>query len=262
MQLFVSSLLSIAPNYSFVHEATTASIFSHYDYIVVGGGTAGCALAATLSKKASVLVLERGGTPYGNSNITNIDPWIELMSDGSPGSPVQFFVSEDGVLNARPRVLGGGTSINAGFYSRAQTSFVKESKWDEKLVEESYQWVEKKVVFEPLVTGWTSAFKAGMLEAGVTPDNGFTYDHLVGSKVGGIIFDSQRHRHTAADLFEYATPKRITVLLRATVHKILFATIGENDNFECTNTLHVPRIADAIIGALVIPSCKCEIALG
>jgi choline dehydrogenase-like flavoprotein len=36
-----------------------------YDYIVVGGGTAGCPLAATLSTKYSVLVVERGGSPYG-----------------------------------------------------------------------------------------------------------------------------------------------------------------------------------------------------
>nr|XP_023895097.1 (R)-mandelonitrile lyase-like [Quercus suber]POF21252.1 (r)-mandelonitrile lyase-like [Quercus suber] len=37
-----------------------------FDYIVVGGGTAGCALAATLSEKFSVLLVERGGSPYGN----------------------------------------------------------------------------------------------------------------------------------------------------------------------------------------------------
>jgi mandelonitrile lyase len=33
--------------------------------------------------------------------------------------PAQGFSSEDGVANVRARVLGGGTAINAGFYSRA-----------------------------------------------------------------------------------------------------------------------------------------------
>lgn len=41
-----------------------------FDYIVVGGGTAGCSLAATLSEKFSVLVIERGGSPFG-------DPLVE-----------------------------------------------------------------------------------------------------------------------------------------------------------------------------------------
>ena len=40
-----------------------------YDYIVVGGGTAGCPLVAKLSTKYSVLVVENGGSPYGNPDI-------------------------------------------------------------------------------------------------------------------------------------------------------------------------------------------------
>ncbi|KAK9039478.1 hypothetical protein V6N11_014678 [Hibiscus sabdariffa] len=55
------SLAEKAPYYSFVHEATVAPEVSFFDYIIVGGGTAGCPLAATLSEKASVLMLERGG---------------------------------------------------------------------------------------------------------------------------------------------------------------------------------------------------------
>ena len=62
-----------APNYSFVQEASSAPRLLHFDYIVVGGGTSGCPLAATLSRNATVLVLERGGSPYGNANITNIE---------------------------------------------------------------------------------------------------------------------------------------------------------------------------------------------
>ena len=37
-----------------------------FDYIIVGGGSAGGALAATLCEKFSVLLVERGGSPYGN----------------------------------------------------------------------------------------------------------------------------------------------------------------------------------------------------
>ena len=91
---------------------------------------------------------------------------------------------------------------------------------------ESYQWVERVVAFEPHVGQWQSAVRDGLLEVGVGPYNGFTYDHIVGTKVGGTIFDRDGHRHTAADLLQYANPTGLTVLLHATVHKVLFRTNG------------------------------------
>ncbi|KAH6790777.1 Glucose-methanol-choline oxidoreductase family protein [Perilla frutescens var. frutescens] len=211
-----------APNYSFMHQATTARPVSYYDYIIIGGGTAGCPLAATLSQNATVLLLERGGSPYGNTNITDLSAFGRALSDQSPSSPAQRFISEDGVINARARVLGGGSCINAGFYSRAASEYVSAAGWDSRLVEESYEWVEKVVAFEPPVKQWQSAVRDGLLEAGVNPYNGFTYDHLVGTKIGGTIFDGEGRRHTAADLLEYANPKGLTVLLHASVHKIVF----------------------------------------
>ncbi|XP_071917656.1 protein HOTHEAD-like [Coffea arabica] len=217
-----------APNYTFVHEATSAPDVSFYDYIIIGGGTAGCPLASTLSQNYSVLLLERGGSPYGNPNITNLNAFGAPLSDLSPSSPSQRFISEDGVINARARVLGGGSCLNAGFYSRASTSYVRDLGWDGKLVNESYEWVEKKVAFEPPVKQWQSAVRDGLIESGVRPYNGFTYDHLYGTKVGGTIFDQNGTRHTAADLLEYANPKGLTVLLHATVHKILFRTKGRS----------------------------------
>ena len=114
-----------APNYSFMRNATAAKPVSYYDYIVIGGGTAGCPLAATLSQHASVLLLERGESPYGNPNITNSGSFSAELADLSPTSPSQRFITEDGVFSTRARVLGGGTCINAGFYTRAESSFVR-----------------------------------------------------------------------------------------------------------------------------------------
>lgn len=90
-----------------------------YDYIIVGGGTVGCPLAATLSQNFSVLLLERGGVPFGNSNVSFLQNFHLSLADISPTSASQFFFSSDGVYNSRARVLGGGTCINAGFYTRA-----------------------------------------------------------------------------------------------------------------------------------------------
>ena len=118
-------LACTAPNYTFMHNATSAPPISYYDYIIVGGGTAGCPLAATLSQNYSVLLLERGGSPYGNSNISNLAAFGASLSDLSPTSPSQRFISKDGVINARARVLGGGSCLNAGFYTRAAPYYVR-----------------------------------------------------------------------------------------------------------------------------------------
>ncbi|KAL6321227.1 hypothetical protein AAG906_016261 [Vitis piasezkii] len=223
-----SIYMKLSPNYSFLQEAKQAPPNLYYDYIIIGGGTSGCALAATLSQNATVLVLERGGSSYGNPKIRNLDSFFANILDNSPLSPSQSFISEDGVFNNRARVLGGGSALNAGFYSRASAGYVKSSVWDERLVKESYEWVEKKVVFKPPMLQWQSAVRDGLLEAGVLPYNGFSYEHLYGTKVGGTIFDHQDHRHTAADLLEYANPKNIVVLLHATVEKIEFRLHGES----------------------------------
>ena len=97
---------------------------------------------------------------------------------------------------------------------------------DPRSVKESYEWVEKKFVLEPQVKQWQSAVRDGLLEAGILPNNGFTYDHLMGIEIGASIFDTEGNRHTTADLLEYAHPSNISVHLRATVQRILFVSGG------------------------------------
>ncbi|KAD6453369.1 hypothetical protein E3N88_08074 [Mikania micrantha] len=211
-----------------MHEATEAPRVSFFDYIVIGGGTAGIPLATTLSANYSVLLLERGGSPYNDPNVASVFNFGRYFSDTSPDSPSQQFIVE-GVVNSRPRVLGGGTSINAGFYSRGEEKFNIEARLtDENLIQDSYEWSEKVMVFKPVVQNWQSALRAGLVEAGVVPYNGFTYDHLVGTKVGGTIFDENGTRHTAADLLQYANPDGLSLYLHATVHKIIFKCKGHS----------------------------------
>ncbi|CAA0202542.1 unnamed protein product [Arabidopsis thaliana] len=194
-----------------------------FDYIVVGGGTAGCSLAATLSEKYSVLVIERGGSPLG-------DPLVEerkyfgysLLNTNEYSSVAQSFTSEDGIENYRGRVLGGSSAINGGFYSRASDEFVKKAGWAKDLVQESYKWVESKVVFMPELTQWQSVVQFGFLEAGFYPYNGYSLEHTQGTKIGGSIYDQCGKRHTSADLLGFGKPNCITVLLNTTVKSIIF----------------------------------------
>ena len=125
--IYLFSFLHATPNYTFVEEATSALEIVYYDYIIIGGETVGCPLAATLSQNARVLVLERGGSPYDNPNITNMENFSNTLSDTSPTSPTQHFTSEDSMFNVRAHVLGSGTALNVGFYSHASTCYVKEA---------------------------------------------------------------------------------------------------------------------------------------
>ncbi|KAI3754603.1 hypothetical protein L1987_54390 [Smallanthus sonchifolius] len=212
----------------FTYDATNFSPVKDYDYIIVGGGTAGCPLAATLSQYYSVLLLERGGDSSSDTNVLyETNSFRTLLTANDNDSPAQNFVSEDGVQNTRARVLGGGSMVNFGFYSRADDYFYNNAgiKWDSVDVEKAYEWVENSIVTRPArLNGWqTSVFNA-LLEAGVGPDNGLTFEHVVGTKVSGSTFDDSGIRHGAVELLNNANPENLNVLVRATVDRIIFST--------------------------------------
>ncbi|KAJ7095769.1 alcohol oxidase [Mycena belliarum] len=94
-----------------------------YDYIVVGGGTAGCCLAARLSEdpSVSVLVLERGGVhdiwssriPLISSNPTDKSNPIFR----SPSAPLE--AAEGQIVDIiHAQTLGGGSSVNGLLVTR------------------------------------------------------------------------------------------------------------------------------------------------
>lgn len=194
-----------------------------FDYIVVGGGTAGCALAATLSERFTVLLVERGGSPYGNPLVLDKKYYgLSLIQTDEYTSVAQSFISKDGVMNRRGRVLGGSSAINFGFYSRASERFIKKVGLDKELVTEAYKWVESRIVFKPELTLWQTVAEFGLLEAGILPYNGFSFEHIEGTKVGATVFDEWGIRHTSADLLKAGNPENITVLLNATVENVIF----------------------------------------
>jgi choline dehydrogenase len=131
--------------------------FGSFDYIIVGGGTAGCVLANRLSQDpdVSVLLLEAGGK----------DDWIwihipigYLYCIGNPRTDWCFRTqAEEGlggrsILYARGRVLGGSSSINAMIYMRGQSRDYDE--WAGLARDPSWSWTQVLPLFKRSEDHW------------------------------------------------------------------------------------------------------------
>ncbi len=88
-----------------------------FDYVIAGGGTAGCALAARLSENPDVTVclLEAGPSDVGDDNILMLSEWMHLLDSGYDWDyPVEPQERGNSFMrHARGKVLGGCSSHNS-----------------------------------------------------------------------------------------------------------------------------------------------------
>lgn len=114
-----------------------------YDYIIVGGGTAGCVLANRLTrdKDANVLLVEAGGK---DDYVWIHIPVGYLHCIGNPRTDWLYSTQADAGLGGRslmyPRgkVLGGSSSINGMIYMRGQAGDY--DHWADLTDDASWRW--------------------------------------------------------------------------------------------------------------------------
>ncbi len=114
-----------------------------YDYIIIGGGTAGCVLANRLTQdlSKSVLLIEAGGK---DDYLWIHIPVGYLYCIDNPRTDWRFRTEADSGLNGRsliyPRgkVLGGCSSINGMIYMRGQQADY--DRWAEVTGDDRWRW--------------------------------------------------------------------------------------------------------------------------
>jgi choline dehydrogenase len=230
-----------------------AALGTSYDYVVVGAGSAGCALVGTLAARqpsARILLIEAGDWDTAESVL---DPRLWFTNLGTVRDWNDVSVPSAGVNN-RPipehtgRVIGGGSSINATIWARPfkadldhWAAVTGDRRWGYehglKLFKgiEDWQgtpdpafrgtggpvWVQPAADPLPMATAALDGFREAGLP--VVDDlngrreltgNGFAF-------MNQIIKDGRRNSMARAFLYPVLTSQNVTVLVNTQVNRVL-----------------------------------------
>jgi len=221
-----------------------------YDYIIVGGGSAGCVTANRLVNdySASVLLIEQGGSDW--------NPMIHIPSGFIPmlsGSPYHTFhkTIPQKQLNhrtheiAQGKILGGGSSINGLVYMRGLKNDYAEwkqstgnSKWGWEDMLQHYKKIEcnerindsNHGIYGPLKVSDPKYISKGaymymktIQELGIPFTNDFNDGNPKGVGLMQLTLDGHK-RCSAVDAFikPIKKNKKLTISLKSQVTKLLF----------------------------------------
>jgi len=140
MRSFAS--LALLPFAAAIPARVAQNTQSSYDYVVVGGGTAGLVVANRLSERqnTSVLVIEAGGSAYNNTNVTDTTGYGKAFGtniDWAYQTVDQEYGGRSSQTLRAGKALGGTSTINGMVYARAQDAQI--DAW-EAIGNEGWNW--------------------------------------------------------------------------------------------------------------------------
>lgn len=217
-----------------------------YDYIIVGGGSAGCVLANKLTENPDIRVCLIESGPENKSKLISTPLGIGALM-WHPKFNWRYFTLPEPHLNnrrlycPRGRVLGGSSSINAMVYMRGQPHdfdlwaslgnqgwsyedlkpyFEAQEWWDERSYDpESYGLTLSKPRY---INRLSETFLKASKERGLPVHEQLLSDDLFGAGVY-VLSQMDGKRCSSADAFLTPVRKRpnLRIITGATVYKIL-----------------------------------------
>ncbi|TRY53184.1 Glucose-methanol-choline oxidoreductase [Cryptosporidium tyzzeri] len=201
------------------------NIKSSYDYIVVGGGAAGCALARTLAdSKYSVLLVERGGARLDESILTRDIKGMGSVVDDKRVS--ELVITKQGIRTHIGNVLGGGTAINMGMIMEENPEYFKlleensGASFNKTILKESYDWIVNRVSNKgdqdlPIVEPMENAFKDIGFVTEKNPNSEFSLNRINGTwRVYNLFNVSDHGFRMSSDILlsDYQNAKNNTII--------------------------------------------------
>ncbi|MCF4166683.1 GMC family oxidoreductase N-terminal domain-containing protein [Zavarzinia compransoris] len=236
-----------------------------FDYVIVGGGSAGCVAAARLAAAGSVLLLEAGDPATAHPESLSSDGFKYAFANDAlmwhRMSAPQAHCGGRSVFIGTGRGMGGSGSVNGMVYTRGDRrdfdAWPKDWQWDD--VVPAFEAVEARLGISPRPpTPFAEAFLSAATDAGFE-----RRDHMNDGDLGGVVgcndmnyAGDQRRSSYRAFLHDAPVPG-LTIRTGATARRIVFvgsrAIAVEYESGGKVTTVAVGRELVLAAGALVTP---------